>query len=233
MKPKRTTLVDSFVWATRGVLHALHYERNMRIHVAFAALVLILAVSLKLSRTEMALLIVTMGLVIAVELINTAIERVVNMVTESYHPLAALAKNVAAGAVLVTAITAIGVGTLLFYGRLIGLHPDWLARSIQTPVSLVLLALGLVVAVVVVLKAGVRPFRVQGGMPSGHAGLAFALATAVFYLSESEIIVIMAYALAALVAQSRVEGRMHTWIEVAVGAIIGSLLTVLVFQVKW
>ncbi|HBN95486.1 MAG TPA: diacylglycerol kinase [Firmicutes bacterium] len=86
----------------------------MRIHVVCGLLVIILAKVLGVPRLEFMILILTIGMMFVAELINTAFEEVVNLITEEYHPLAGIIKNIAAGAVLVAAITALCVGYVVF-----------------------------------------------------------------------------------------------------------------------
>ncbi len=112
--------VLAFVYALAGILRGVAEERNLRIHFAAGAIVLGTAGIQGLSATAISILVLTIGFVIAMELVNTAIERAVDLVTLERHPLAGAAKDLAAGAVLASAITAAGVGSILFYGRLPG-----------------------------------------------------------------------------------------------------------------
>lgn len=107
-------LVKSFSYAFSGIFYAVRNERNLRIHLSATVLVSEFAGLYGLSRTGYALLLILCGAVIAAELVNTAIEAVVDMDSPEYSPLAKIAKDVAAGAVLVLAIAAIGVAVILF-----------------------------------------------------------------------------------------------------------------------
>lgn len=224
------SLAESLQLAARGIVHGLRTQRNLRIHLAVAVLVLLFALSFELTRAELAVLLLAVGLVISMELLNTAVESVVDLATREYHPLAATAKNVAAGAVLVAAVVAAAVGYVLFFDRLGALHPQALARTVAAPASVTLISLIVVVLAVGFAKAFSREFRLQGGMPSFHAALAFALATAIYFLSQSGTVVLLAAALALMVGQSRIEGGIHSFLEVVAGALLGALATVLAFQ---
>lgn len=116
---KSRTLWESFFYAISGIIYVLKTQRNMRIHFAAAVLILILSWLLKLNTLELLVVSVTITLVIAAEMINTAIETVVDMLTQEYHPLAAVAKNVAAGAVLISALNAILVGYCIFFKKVL------------------------------------------------------------------------------------------------------------------
>ncbi len=113
MKARR--LRDSFKYALDGFLYAFRTQRNMKIHTATAVAVIVLGNLLSVSRSDMGLLLFSIGLVLALEMINTAIETIVDMITEEFHPKALIAKNVAAGAVFVAALTAAAIGIYVFY----------------------------------------------------------------------------------------------------------------------
>lgn len=108
----------SFGYAFRGVAAALRSEVHLQFHALATVLVIGLGVYCQLSRTEWALVALAVGLVWSLELVNTAIEAVVNLVSPEYHPLAGRAKDVAAGAVLAGAVAALAVGLLVFGPRL-------------------------------------------------------------------------------------------------------------------
>ena len=104
----------SFSYALEGLRYALLTQRNLRIHTVMAAAALVAAYAGKFSRGEVVLLLVTITLVVGAELLNTAIEVTVDLISPEYNHLARVAKNVAAAAVLVTACNAVLVGILLF-----------------------------------------------------------------------------------------------------------------------
>ncbi|QOT00922.1 diacylglycerol kinase family protein [Brevibacterium sp. JNUCC-42] len=103
----------SFGYAIQGINHAVRTQRNMQIHVAVALSVVIVSIWLQVTRLEFSLLLLVIAVVWALELFNTAVEAVVDLVTEEYHPLAKIAKDVAAGAVFVAAMFAILIGILI------------------------------------------------------------------------------------------------------------------------
>ena len=109
----RYTLLTSFKHAFSGMWHVLRTQRNARIHLSLALVVILLGLWLGLSHTEWAIIVLTIGLVLAAESFNTVAEAAVDLATAEYHPLAKIAKDVAAGAVLLMAITAVIVGLLI------------------------------------------------------------------------------------------------------------------------
>lgn len=222
-------LIDSFNFAIDGILYSLRTQRNMRIHFIIGLIVMLFASVLHVSRLELVILLITIGLVISAELVNTAIEEVVNLVTQDFHPLARIAKNVAAGAVLVTSVLAACVGYIVFIDKILAMEASIFRPGIGTP-FLTLLALLVVVIMTIVFKVWVGwPSFFRGGMPSGHTAIAFCFATAIFY-SSSFFVGILGFLIASLVAQSRVEGSFHSVLEVIVGAVLGIGITLLFFQ---
>jgi diacylglycerol kinase len=109
----RRSLVESFRYAFAGIWHTLRSQRNARIHLSIAIMAIIAGIILNLNVGEWAVIGLTMGLVFVAEMFNTVIEAIIDLVTEEYHPLAKQAKDVAAGAVLAAAMTAIVVGLLI------------------------------------------------------------------------------------------------------------------------
>ena len=224
-------LVDSFNYAIDGLVYALRTQRNMRIHFVMALVALILSVIFDISKIELLILLLTISLVIITEIINTAIETVVDLYTREYHPLARIAKNVAAGAVLFAALNAVVVGYIIFLDELNPLTLYLFNRLSSSPIHLTFVSFILTILVVIIVKiwkgAG-TPLR--GGMPSGHSALAFSVATVIALISNNAMVASLVLLLAFLVAQSRVESKIHSLYEVIVGGLIGILITILVFQ---
>ncbi len=114
-------LINSFKYAITGIKSAVKNEQNLRIHFLVAAIVLVLAFFLKIPKIEFIVLILIITLVIISELFNSVVEYIVDLITSEFHPLAKLAKDVAAGAVLFTAIVSVIIGILIFYQPLVNL----------------------------------------------------------------------------------------------------------------
>jgi diacylglycerol kinase (ATP) len=115
-------LLVSFKYAWAGITYSFQTQRNFRIHVSFCALAIALSLFLHLSPVEIAVIGLTSGLVLALELLNTAIESLVDLtVKQTYHDLAKIAKDCAAGAVLVSALVAILVASTLLLPPLVAL----------------------------------------------------------------------------------------------------------------
>lgn len=123
-KPYRSSLRSTFKYAVQGIIHAFKAERNMKIHIVAAVVVFMAAGLLGLTLIQWLFLGLAVTLVITAELINTAVEAVVDLISPDDHPLARIAKDTAAGAVLVTACFAVVVGIAVFYEPVISWISD-------------------------------------------------------------------------------------------------------------
>lgn len=112
-------LYNSFRYAIQGIQYAFRYEQNMVVHILTTIMVIIMGIFFKISTIEWIICVILIGFVIATELINTAIEAVVDLISPQVHPLAKIAKDTAAGAVFVFALTAIIAGILIFLPKIL------------------------------------------------------------------------------------------------------------------
>ncbi len=117
----KSKIIQSFVYAFAGVRYCFRTQLNFRIHLAIALLAIFLGIYLGLSWVEWALIATVIALVLVAEMVNTMVEALVDLVTQQYHPLAKIAKDVSAGVVLLTAISAAIVGILIFLPKLLSL----------------------------------------------------------------------------------------------------------------
>ena len=224
---------QSFNYAFEGVIHALRTQRNMRIHFAFAAGVLVLAFIYDVTRLELIALMIAIAFVLIAEMVNTAVEATIDLSTPSFDPLAKLAKDLAAGAVLIASVNAIAVGYLVLADRLARPSARFVNRLGDTPINVTLIALVLTLIVVIAVKAATgRGTPLRGGLPSGHAALAFGGWTAITFITIEHRIVVsfVALIMALLVSQSRVEAGIHSPLEVVLGAVLGTLVSLILFQ---
>jgi diacylglycerol kinase (ATP) len=228
------SLLESFNYAIEGVIHVLRTQRNLRIHFLAAVLVFGGAVAVGVSRDQLLALVLAIAFVLVAEMLNTAIEGVIDVSTTSFDPNAKLAKDIAAGAVLIASITAVAVGFLVFESAAGGRATHLLDRVRRGPADVTLVALVLVVLLVIATKAWTgRGTPLRGGLPSGHAAIAFAGWVAVTYLVGDEhrfVVSALTLIMALLVAQTRVESGVHSLTEVVYGAALGTLVTLVVFQ---
>lgn len=116
---KKDPLYKSFGYAFQGIFNTIRTERNIKIHCAAAILVTIFGIWLQISKTEWMICFILFGLILALELVNTAVEATVDLFTDERKPLAKKAKDAAAGAVLIVAIFAAVIGILIFIPKLL------------------------------------------------------------------------------------------------------------------
>jgi diacylglycerol kinase (ATP) len=210
------SLLWSFDYAIQGIVYALRTQRNMRLHALAAIVVLVAALFFRIGGLELVALLFAISLVFI----------------ETYEPMAKIAKDVAAGGVLIASLNAVAVGYVVFFGRLTPVAQTLMTRIGSSSPALTLIALALTALTVLVLKAATHEATfVRGGWPSGHTALAVATATAVGYATQSAKAMLLAMFIAALVGQSRVETEAHTIPQTVLGALLGFLLTTAVFQV--
>jgi diacylglycerol kinase (ATP) len=231
---RRSTL-KSFTWAFEGIVYVLRTQRNMKIHFAIAIIVIGGSLFFDLTRIELVVLLLTIAFVLVMEMINTAVEAAIDTFGTAFDPMAKIAKDVAAGAVLIATVNALAVAYLIFFDRLQQPSRDAVRVVRQSPIHLSVIALVVVLLLAIVFKAILHrgtPF--QGGMPSGHSAVAFAGWTAITYISAGleygVLISFLGFLMAFLVAQSRVESGVHSVWEVVAGGILGVLVTTILFQ---
>lgn len=224
--------VDSFNAAVEGFIYVLKTERNMRVHFMAAFFFILLGIYLNFTYLELLVLCATITLVLGSEMINTAIELIVDMIKSEFHPVARVIKDVSAGAVLLTSINAVVVGYMLFSRKI----PFDIARATDNVRSstwhITFIALIIVFGATIIGKMLSRkgtPLR--GGMPSGHAAIAFSIWTIIVFLTNNSIVLVLTFLMAFLIARHRIKDSIHTIWEVVAGSIMGVLLTTLVFQV--
>jgi diacylglycerol kinase (ATP) len=230
----RPSVIESFNFAIEGVIHVLRTQRNMRLHFAAAVAVIVVAVAVGVSKIELSVLLVSIAFVLVAEMINTAVEGAIDAATTSFDPMAKLAKDIAAGAVLIASVNAVAVGYLVFAGKAADKTAEVLDRVRSAPAQITLVALVLTVIIVIATKAWTgRGTPLRGGLPSGHAAVAFAGWMAATYIvndSHRFVVSALTFIMALLVAQTRVESGVHSALEVAYGGALGALVTLSVFQ---
>ncbi|TDX51062.1 diacylglycerol kinase [Orenia marismortui] len=224
-------LISSFNYAVNGIIYVLKHEKNMKIHFIISIIVLIFGLLLNLNKFELLILFITIALVFFAEMINTAIEELSDLVCQKYNTKVKIIKDISAGAVLVTALNAIVIGYIIFFQNIRPLTLDLLYQIQQTPIHLTFISLILIILVVIGVKSYFnKGTPLQGGMPSGHSAIAFGLMIIISNLANDALITTLSLWMALLIAQSRIEGEIHTPWEVISGAIIGSLIGILIFQ---
>ncbi len=225
-KKEAHNLRDSFNFAIEGVIEAIKTERHMRFHVWATIVVIILSFMYGVTKSEFAILTITISMVWIAELVNTAVENSIDIVCKAYHPLAKKAKDMAAGAVFIAAMNSLVVGYVIFDDKLdIILKQTFeYLKSSYRHVTVIILVI--VVVTVIFLKSySNRGTPLKGGMPSGHSALAASILVTIFFITDNIKIFFLALILMLLVMQSRIESKIHSPAETIYGALLGGGLT--------
>jgi len=225
--------MKSFRVALNGLVYTFRTQRHMRIHIYVVVIVILLGMFLNLGLREMLVLLFTISLVIVAEMFNSAIEATVDLVSPTYHPLAKFAKDIGAGAVLITSILAIVVGSLIMLGdnRWEEIKIDMTGESLGIPIPLkiILGCLLLFIMIIVGKGLGKRGQVLKGGLVSGHAAFGFFFAVSMIFITDNGLASAIAILLAAIIAQSRLEAKIHSLFEVCLGAGVGVVLGLILF----
>jgi diacylglycerol kinase (ATP) len=228
-------LLESFNVAIGGIVWAVRHQRHMQFHMAAAVVVVVLALVFSVTRQELLLVFAAITFVLVAEMLNTAIEYAVDLTTDKQETgVAKIAKDVAAGAVLIASLNAVVVAYLVFYDYVIRWPYRFFAQLRVSFIDLTVAGLVLVALIVVIVKAATgRRSYLHGGWPSGHAAVAFGAWVAVTGLATRTAYGVplstIAFVMAFLTAQSRVQTGVHNTLEVAAGALLGVVVMVIVF----
>ncbi|MBI5196903.1 MAG: diacylglycerol kinase [Nitrospirae bacterium] len=223
---------DSTNNAINGIFHAAKTQRHMRYHLVAALLLLILSLMLGIGFVEFIVIVIMASVVLSVEMVNTAVESIIDVLFRDYDERARAIKDVAAGAVLIIALGAFIVGYMILLGPLKNLFYDGITAAKHSGEGIAFTSVVVVLILVIITKSFFgRGLPLRGGMPSGHAALSFSIWIAVTLLTESFMSSGFVLFLAILVAQSRVSVGIHSPWEVVLGALLGTAVTFFMFKV--
>lgn len=236
-KLKNDNFIEACNNAVNGIIYAATTQRNIKIQLVLAVIIMVLSLFYGLETTEFLCLVFAVFVVIFAELINTAIETVVDLFVDVYHPKAKIAKDVAAGAVVLSACNALIVGYFIFFkaANLKALSDSIFNNMIKSPMHLAFVAVMLVVIAVVAIKASCLKTKKRGQLikegfvPSGQSAVAFAVLTAIWLNSKDIVTFALALVLSILIAGNRVFYNARTKAEVIFGACMGVLIVLLVY----
>ncbi len=224
--------IQSANHAIEGILLASKTQRHMRYHLYAAIFILLLGFVLGISWSDFAILIILTIVVLSVEMLNTTIEVITDVLFKEYDIKAKEIKDIAAGAVLITALGAVIIGYGVLYEPVKEFFQTGLNIAKHTESDVAVVAIIIVLILVVITKAFFgkgEPLR--GGLPSGHAAVSFSIWTSVVLISESFAPSLLVLILAIIIAQSRVSIGIHKPWEVVLGAMLGTSVTFLLFKV--
>jgi len=218
-------------FAIEGILQGAKTQRHLRYHFFTAAFILVLSYVLGITRMEFIMVSLAVILVISAEMLNSAVEAVVDILSPQYSEKARTAKDIAAGAVLITAFGAAVLGYIIIFPYLKSFFTEGFIIARHSGEEIALMAFILVMILVVITKSHFgKGHPLQGGMPSGHSALAFSVWVSITYLTANFIVSLLCFVLAVWIAISRITIRAHNPWEVILGALMGATVTFLLFR---
>ena len=236
-KLKNDNFIEAWYNAINGIVYTATTQRNFRIQLVLAVIVLALSLFYGLGTTEFLCLVFALFFVIFAEMVNKAIETVVDLFVDVYHPKAKIAKDVAAGAVVLSACNALIVGYFIFFNaeNMKAISDSIFNNMVKSPQHLAFVAIILVVIAVIAIKASCSKKKERGQLikegfvPSGQSAVAFAALTAIWINSKDIVTFTLALVLSLLVVGNRVYNNARTKAEVVFGACMGVLIVMLVY----
>lgn len=218
-------------YAIEGILHGAKTQRHLRYHFFSAAFILFLSYILGISRVEFVIISLAVIVVITAEMLNTAIETIVDILSPEYSEKARIAKDIAAGTVLIAAFGAAVLGYIILFPYLKALFIDGFAIAQHSQEEVALISVILVMILVIITKSYFgKGHPLRGGMPSGHSALAFSVWVSITYITGNFVVSILCFILAVWIAQSRIAVKVHNYWEVILGALMGASVTFLLFS---
>lgn len=234
-KLKNNSFIEAWENAFNGIIYAVTTQGNIKKQLVIAVIVMIVSLFFNLNRAEFLCLMFTVILIIIAEMINTAIETVVDLYTDLYHPKAKIAKDVGAGAVVIAAINAIIVAYFLFFDKITDIGLSFIKNVVESPTHLAFVGIFITIILIVALKAASTTNKHKiirnNFMPSGQAGIAFAANTMIWILSDNIVILTLALVMAILVAESRIETNKRSLKEVIAGGLLGTAVVLLLYGI--
>lgn len=229
--PKNKNFLDAWKNAINGIIYATTTQGNIKKQLIIAIIVVIASLFFELTKAEFLIFMFTIILIIFAEMVNTAIETVVDLYTDLYHPKAKIAKDVAAGGVVITAINAVIVAYFLFFDKISNIGLQFIRNIATSPVHLAFAAVIIVIigilSLIAMATTNKHKLLNKKFMPSGHAALSFAANTIIWLLTDNIVILTLSLVMAILVSESRVESKKHRLSEVVFSSCVG-IITVLI-----
>ena len=239
-KPKKERLgnsnfIDAWRNAINGIIYATTTQSNIKKQLLIAVFVVIISLFFELSKAEFLIFMFTIVLILFAEMVNTAIETVVDLYTDLYHPKAKIAKDVAAGGVVITAINALIVAYFLFFDKVSDIGLQFIRNIISSPIHLafstVIIVVIAILSLVAMATTNKHKFLNKKFMPSGHTALSFAANTIIWLMTDNIVVLTLSLIMAILVSESRIEAKKHTLSEVVFSASVGIIAVLVIYGV--
>ena len=236
-KLKNDNFIEACNNAINGIIYATTTQKNLKTELIIAVLIVMLCLFYGLETAEFLCLVFSVFLAIFAEMINTAIETVVDLFVDVYHPKAKIAKDVAAGAVVLAACNTLFVAYFILFKEenLRAISDSVFNNMVKSPMHLAFVAMILVVIAVLAIKAACSKkkkrgeFIKDGFVPSGQAAIAFAALTAIWLNSKDIVTFSLALVLSLLIIENRIYSNTRTKAEVVFGSCMGALIVLMVY----
>ncbi len=230
-KLHNSNFFDACKNAVNGIIYGTTTQSNVKKQLVIIAFVILVSLFFNLSKVEFICLIFACVLIIFAEMVNTAVETVVDLYTDIYHPKAKIAKDVAAGAVVITALNAVIVAYFLFFDKIGQMGNSIYQTVINSPTYLAFVVVALIIIIAVALKAAKIQDRKNNKslIISCQSMLASAAVVGTWIATENLVALSFATILAIMICMNRVESKERTVVEVILGVLIGILITILMY----
>ena len=235
-KIKNSSFIDAWKNAFNGIIYATTTQSNIKRQLIIAVVVVIISLFFNLNRAEFLCFLFTIVLILFAEMVNTAIETVVDLYVDVYHPKAKIAKDVAAGGVVITTINAIIVAYFLFFDKITDIGLTFIHNVTNSPSHLAFSIMIITIIAILALIAYAKTNKHKGFnekfVPSGHATIAFAANTLIWLLTDNFVILILSLVMAILLAESRIAAKEHKLSEVVFSACFGTIMVLILYGIS-
>lgn len=217
--------------AINGILQATRSQRHLKFHLLAAFAVLLFSFAVGADKYEFAFIALITLLVIVAEMFNSALEAAVDLAAPEFRELAGTAKDVAAGAVLISAVGALVIGYLILWPHIADIFRGKYRLPRHSAGHIAVLSVIIILLAVILIKAHFgRGHPLRGGFPSGHTAAAFSLWVSLLHATADPWLIGLGFLGAVLVAASRLRLRIHSGRDVFFGALLGTAVTLVLFQ---
>ncbi len=232
---KNRNFTDAWKNAFNGIIYATTTQGNIKKQLIIAVVVVIISLFFNLSRAEFLCFLFTIVLILFAEMVNTAIETVVDLYVDVYHPKAKIAKDVAAGGVVITTINAIIVAYFLFFDKISDIGLNFIANVTSSPVhvafSVMIITIIAILALIAYAKTNKHKGLNEKFVPSGHATIAFAANTIIWLLTDNIVILMLSLVMAILIGESRAAAKEHKLSEIIFSGCFGTIMVLILYAI--
>lgn len=236
-KIKNHNFADAWKNAFNGIIYATTTQSNIKKQLIIAVIVVIISLFFNLSKAEFLCFLFTIVLIIFAEMVNTAIETVVDLYVDVYHPKAKIAKDVAAGGVVITTINAVIVAYFLFFDKISDIGLNFIQNVTSSPIHLAFSVMIITIIAILALIAYAKTNKHRGlnakFVPSGHTTIAFAANTIIWLLTDNIVILMLSLVMAVLIAESRAAAKEHKLSEIIFSGCFGTIMVLVLYGITY